>query len=249
MERSAVFDIAHRRHPVAAPVSHDRLRQLLSWLAPPPTGRAVDLGCGEGEWLQELLAAHPGLSGVGVDHALPATAAQRSARRGLDHRVRWVEADAGDWSDGRFDVVLCVGASHAFGGLGETLDAVRRHLATGGQVVLGDSFWEVLPTEGVLTALQVAADAFPDLGGLVSTVQGHGFEPTSIHVSTAAEWDDYQFSWSGSLVDWAVSEATSAADREQVLAVARDHRREYLESWRGRFGFATLVLRDLGHAP
>ena len=213
-------------------------------MTPPPTGRVVDLGCGEGEWLQELLLAHPEVSGVGVDHMLPATAAHRTVARGLQDRVRWIETDASRWSDGQFDAVLCVGAAHAFGGLHETLRAVRRHLVPGGQVLLGDSIWETQPSEAALTALEVTPDALPDLAGLVTAVQSYGFEPSFAHVSTTAEWDDYQFSWSGSLVDWALKEATSAEDREEVLAVAREHRRQYLDGWRQQYGFVTLVLRD-----
>lgn len=245
MERSEIFDIAHRRHPIAAPVARDRLRDLIGWLTPPSSGRVLDLGCGEGEWLQELLLAHPGVTGVGVDHMLPATAAQRTAQRGLDDRVRWIEADASRWTDGRFDAVLCVGATHAFGGLTGTLNAVRHHLSPGGQVLLGASIWQGLPCAAALAALEMTADAFPDLIGLVATVQDHALEPSFVHVSTTAEWNDYQFSWCGSLVDWAVTEATSAADREQALGVAREHRREYLDGWRDQFGFATLVLQDL----
>ncbi len=117
MDRSEIFDTAHRRHPIAAPVASERLRELVGWLSPGDGARAVDLGCGEGEWLQELLVAHPRTTGVGIDHMLPTSAVRRAGERGLTERVRWVETDAATWDDGVFDVVLCVGASHAFGRL------------------------------------------------------------------------------------------------------------------------------------
>ena len=244
MDRSEIFDIAHRRHPIAAPVARERVRDLLSWLSPPAGGRAVDLGCGEGEWLQELLLAQPELTGVGIDHMLPTTAAERTAQRGLDNRVRWIETDAATWNDGLFDVVLCVGATHAFDGLENTLTALRRHLRPGGQELVGDMIWESSPSEAALTALGVSADAFPDLAGLVETIREHGFEPSYGYNSTLAEWDDYQFSWTGSVVDWALREARTTEDREQALAAAREHRRDWLGGSRGHLGFATLVLHD-----
>ncbi len=246
MERSEIFDIAHRRHPIAAPVSRGRVQELLGWLGPGDGARALDLGCGEGEWLQELLLAQPGLVGVGVDHMLPPTAAQRTSERGLDDRVRWVEADASGWSDGPFDVVLCVGASHAFGRLDDMLRAVRQHLRPGGRAVIGDSIWEAGPSPATLAALDLPADAYPGLHGFVQALHAHGFEPTAGHVSTLTEWDDYQLSWSGSLVDWAVHEATSAADRAQALEVAREHRDAWVGGARGELGFATFVVHDLG---
>ncbi|MFJ6674708.1 SAM-dependent methyltransferase [Actinosynnema sp. NPDC091369] len=248
MERSEIFDIAHLRHPIAAPVGPQRLRELVGWLRPSDGARAVDLGCGEGEWLQELLLAHPGITGVGIDHMLPASAAGRAGERGLSDRVRWVETDAATWADGLFDVVLCVGASHAFGRLTDMLVAVRRHLRPGGQALIGDSIWEGTPSASALAALEVPADAYPDLAGFVRATREHGFEPSYGHVSTLAEWDDYQFSWTGSLVDWAVREAPTTEDRDQALAVARERREAWLSGARRELGFATFVLHDVAAA-
>jgi SAM-dependent methyltransferase len=249
VDRAQIFDIAHRRHPIAAPVGPEQLRALVGWLSPDPGGRAVDLGCGEGEWLQELLLGHRGLTGVGVDHMLPGSAAGRSAQRGLGERVRWLEADAATWSEGLFDVVLCVGASHAFGRLEDMLAAVRTHLRPGGQALIGDTIWEGTPSAAALSVLEAAPDEFPDLAGLGRACREHLFEPSYGHVSTLAEWDEYEFSWTGSLVDWALREATTAADRDQALAAAREHRDAWLGGWRQQLGFATRVLHDVATAP
>ncbi|MGO1315944.1 MAG: class I SAM-dependent methyltransferase [Cellulomonadaceae bacterium] len=245
MECSEIFDIAHLRHPIAAPVAPERLRELVGWLSPSSDARAVDLGCGEGEWLQELLLAHPQITGVGIDHMLPASAARRADNRKLGARVRWIETDAASWSDGLFDVVLCVGAGHAFGRLEDMLVAVRRHLRPGGQALIGDSIWQAPPSAAALAALEVSADAYPDLAGLVRAVRAHGFEPSFGHVSTLSEWDDYQFSWTGSLVDWAVREASTVEARDQALTVAREHRDAWLSGARRELGFATFVVHDV----
>lgn len=190
-------------------------------------------------------ARRTGLTGVGIDHVLPTIAAERTAQRGLDDRVRWIETDAATWSDGLFDVVVCVGASHAFDGLEATLTAVRRHLRPGGQALIGDTSWEGTPSAAALTALDASPENFPDLAGLVRTTRKHGFEPSHGHTSTLAEWDDYEFHWTGSLVDWALREAPTTADRDQALTVAREHRDAWLGGWRRQLGFTTLVLHDV----
>ncbi|WP_209307491.1 class I SAM-dependent methyltransferase [Geodermatophilus sp. DF01-2] len=150
MDRVLASAVAHRRHPVAAPVSDDSLFRLISRLVPPGGNRVLDLGCGSGAWLLRLVEEHPGLRGVGLDTSAPALAAARSeaGRRGLTDRVEFVGGDAAAYAGRPFDVVLCVGATHAFGGLAGTLHAVRRHLRPGGRVPLGDGFWETGPTRG-----------------------------------------------------------------------------------------------------
>ncbi|QXG76135.1 class I SAM-dependent methyltransferase [Modestobacter sp. L9-4] len=248
MDRSELSDIAHAHHPVAAPVSPAKVATLVERLVLPEGGRAVDLGCGHGVWLTELLAAHPTATGVGLDLDLPADVVTAAWERGVGDRVHWEQGDAAGWAGGVFDVVLCVGASHAFGGLDGTLAAVRRHLRPGGQVLLGDGIWEGPPSAAALEAVGDWPGGLTDLIGLLDRARVHGFEPGYGHVSSLAEWDDYEFSWTGSLVAWALQDARTVEDREQALATAREHRDMWVRGWRRELGFATVLLHDLGTA-
>ena len=247
MDRALASAIAHRWHPIAAPVSDDNLRRLIQRMGLPPGGRLLDLGCGFGEWLLAALEAAPQARGVGVDTSAPALeeARSRAVARGLADRVTFERADAAGWRGEGFDAVLCIGATHAFGGLGPTLDAARRHLRPGGRVLLGDGYWEGTPTQDALDALGAAPGELPDLGGLMAEVRKAGYEPGYGHLSTTAEWDRYEWSWTGALTAWALEEADEE-DRQQALDLAREHRRQWLEGYRGQLGFATVVLHDTG---
>ncbi len=242
--------LAHVDHPVAAPVSERRVAQLVAALSVPHGGRILDLACGQGAWLMVALRQHPGARGVGVDVSRPALAQARdaAARMQLRARVEWVQADATSWSEARFDAVVCVGASHVFGGLDGTLDAVRARLNPGGQALLGDGIWNRPPTQAAQDAIQAGPDDYPDLAGLVSRVRRHGFEVAHGHVSTQEEWDDYEWAWTGSLVRWALAQPLGSAHREDALRAARGHRDAWLGGYREQLGFATLVLMDLGDA-
>ena len=242
VHRHEISHVAHTHHRVMAPLSDASVRRVLERLDPPRDGRVLDLGCGRGEWLRRTLTARADLTGVGVDLHLGADAAR--FEDGVVGRGRLVEADATTWSDGAFDAVLAVGVSHVFGGPGGTLDAVRRHLAPGGRVLLGDGTWDVPPTEAALTALEAGPDEFPDLAGLVALVAEHGFEVVHGHVSTLEEWDEYEWSWTGSLADWALAPGRDPADRAQALEASHAHREAWLHGYRGVLGFATLVLAD-----
>jgi SAM-dependent methyltransferase len=243
VDRARASAIAHRWHPVVAPVSDANLQRLLARLG--PVERVLDLGCGFGEWLHAALEAVPEATAVGVDTSRPALeeARRRARERGLHARVTFEEAEGASYEGGSFDAVLCVGATHAFGGLTGALTAVRAHLRPGGRVLLGEGFWDGDPTPQAMSALGAAPGELPDLPGLVEAARAAGYEPGYGHVSSAEEWDDYEWSWTGGLTEWALTEAGDA-DRESALAMAGTHREEWLAGYRGQLGFVTLVLHQ-----
>lgn len=75
-------------------------------------------------------------------------------------------------------------------------------------------------------------------------VAAAGFEPGYGHLSTTAEWDEYEWCWTGALTGWALTEARDD-DRAAALELARTHRRQWLKGYRGQLGFLTVVLHDL----
>ncbi|HQA13579.1 MAG TPA: class I SAM-dependent methyltransferase [Ornithinibacter sp.] len=143
MQHHEISHHAHAHHPVMAPLSDASVARLLDRLLP-SSGRLLDLGCGQGEWIRRALSVRHGVTAVGVDLHVGSDAGALAP--GQASRAVFVEADAAAWTGGLFDAVLAVGVSHVFGGPGETLDAVRRHLAPGGRVLLGDGIWDVPPT-------------------------------------------------------------------------------------------------------
>ncbi len=242
VQRHEISHLAHAHHPVAAPLSDGSVARLLDRLDPQPGGRVLDLGCGRGAWTRALLGDRADLTGVGVDLHLGADPDELGTA--LGGRVVLEQGDATTWRGGTFDAALVVGVSHVFGGPGRTLDAVRSHLAPGGRVLFGDGIWDTPPTDAALVALEATADEFTDLSGLVALAGEHGYEVAHGHVSTLEEWDEYEWSWTGSLVDWALGKGRGSRDRDQVLEAARAHRDAWLGGYRGVLGFATFVLVD-----
>lgn len=123
-------------------------------------------GCGTAEWLLRALATRPHLHAEGVDVSEVAlTQARKTARAlGVDERLVLHQQEAADFvSTERFDLVISVGATHAFDGLVPTLAAARKHLALGGRVLIGESFWDRDPS-------QAAVEMFGDLDDLATTV-------------------------------------------------------------------------------
>lgn len=245
MDRHALSALAHADHPVGAPVSAANMARLVHRAACPSAARVLDLGCGAGEWVLCALREHPGARAFAVDlsEAALRRAADAVRDRRLSGRVTCVRGDARDYRPPQpCDLAICVGATHAFGGLVETLRAVDEHVVPGGAVLIGEGFWERPPDRAALDALGAAPDDYQDLAGTVDAVQEAGWTPVYGHVSDPAEWDDYEWSWTGSLTRWALDHPDHP-DADAAITAAREHRGGWLRGYRGVLGFVCLLLR------
>ncbi|WP_411105320.1 SAM-dependent methyltransferase [Streptomyces sp. cmx-4-9] len=241
MNREQISAIAHTDHPIKSPLDDDSVSRLLERGLPQGDERVLDLGCGTAEWLLRALTARPNLRAEGVDVSEVALRqASRAAReRGVSERLVLHRQEAADFVSAEpFDLVISVGATHAFGGLLPTLAAARKHLAPGGRVLVGESFWDRTPSPE-------AVEMFGDLADLATTVDqvvADGWTPVHGHVSTRGELDTYEWSCWGSLASWALDHPADPAGA-QALETATVQRSQWLHGYRDSFGFLCLVLR------
>jgi SAM-dependent methyltransferase len=250
VDRERLSSIAHSRHPIAAPIFGVNVNRLLRRAGRQPAARILDLGCGEAAWALQALTHCPDGHADGVDinrYALE-RAADAAAARGLADRLTLHERDARTYvPDGDYDLVLRVGSTHAFGGFAETVELAGRHVNADGILMVGERFWQVPPTPEALAALNATAGEFTDLTGLVDAAEQTGWTPVYAHVSDAGEWDDYEWSWIGSLTEWAIDNP-GHPDAAAAFAAAREHRDQWLRGYREVLGFATMVLRRTGRS-
>ncbi|MFG2292292.1 SAM-dependent methyltransferase [Streptomyces sp. NPDC048603] len=246
MNREKISRLAHAHHPIAAPLDDDAVRHLLqAGLHGGGARRVLDLGCGGGEWLLRALTAYPELRAEGVDLAGSGLARARraAARLGVEDRLVLHHQDAAQFAPAHpFDLVLCVGSTHAFGGLLPMLAAARTYLAPGGRVLVGDGFWEGEPSAE-------AAGLLGDLADLPTTldrVTAEGWVPVQGHISSRRELDAYEWAWTGSLASWALDHPDDP-DSASALEAAGVHRGQWLRVYREAFGFVSLVLRPKDH--
>ncbi len=242
MNREQISRLAHADHPIKSPLDDDSVRHLLEHGAPRGDERVLDLGCGGGEWLLRALTANPDLRAEGVDIAEDdlREAGENAKRLGVQARLALHHQEAADFrSEHAFDLVLSVGATHAFGGLLPTLAAARKHLAPGGRVLIGDGFWEREPSP---EAVEMFGDDLTDLATTVDRVVADGWTPVHGHVSSRQELDGYEWACWGSLASWALDHPADA-DSSQVLETSTARRADWLRVYRDSWGFVTLVLR------
>lgn len=240
MDRQELSRLAHSDHPIAAPLSDRAVTDVIHQALESTPQRLLDLGCGSAEWLIRALEHSPTATAVGVDTSTPALAhaRQEAQRRGVSDRLTLLEQDAATFEpQAPFDVVLNVAATHVFGGLHPTVAAAQRHLTDSGRLVIGEGFWASPPTD---LAIEFFGE-LDDLATTVASVVADGWTPLHGHVSTRAELDAYEWSWTGSLAKWA-RQHPGTEDADQALTVSRDHLDGWLRGYRDCFGFLTLVL-------
>ncbi|MFZ0667410.1 MAG: class I SAM-dependent methyltransferase [Acidimicrobiales bacterium] len=225
-----------------SPLSSDRADLLAAALVVGSPRSILDAGCGWGELLLRTVAASNVATGLGVDSDTVALDRGRknAAKRRLSERVQFLEGDIADLGD-RADVVICVGADHAFGNQDEALEALRDYVNPGGRLLFGTGFWEREPTDDEAASLDMTSRTLRDLDGLVDKTIAVGFRPLSIHVANSDEWCEFE---SGYLADWETWLLSHAADPSagDIRHKADKHRKDWLQGYRKVLGFAYLML-------
>jgi SAM-dependent methyltransferase len=108
------------------------------------TPRVLDVGCGTGMLLGELLRRVPRIAAQGVDASADMLAHARKALAGrsnihLERATLGPGATAGlPFAPGTFDLIVCTNTLHAIGEPVVALAGLARLLAPGGQLVLED---------------------------------------------------------------------------------------------------------------
>lgn len=236
MERDAISAVTHDGVPFANPLSGGALDGAVAALDLAPGARVLDVGCGTGELLARIRAAHPGVRTVGIEPS-PHAAARAREHADVMHGTTLEEAPlVGE----RFDLVACIGSSHAFGTWEEALRGLAALAVPGGRALVGEGFWRRAPSDGYLAALGGAtADELPDHDALLAGVRAAGWELEAEAVSADADWAAYE----ETLI--ANGERRLASDPDPDLQAWVEAARERWEHPDGRdtLGFTLLTLR------
>jgi SAM-dependent methyltransferase len=184
MDRDTLSATTHADRPFANPLSESAVARAIAALDLPGGARALDIGCGRGE----LLARVPGVRRVGIE---PSARWAAAARERLDevHEARFEDVELQSAS---FDLVCCVGASHAIGRPDDALRTLATLTRPLGYAIVGEGFWRREPSASFLERLGATADELYDWDHLEAGAIDAGWAIVRHEMTSDADWADYE---------------------------------------------------------
>ena len=232
-----------------APVSEQSMSRYIDALDLRDNARVLDVGCGCGEVLIRVCRRYQSI-GLGVDssQAFLAEARRRASSCEPDLRISFDEADARSLAleEDSFDLVMCLGATHAFGlgpdAVERALGKMRSLVAAGGQILLADGY---MKRPASPQYRQRIGDSIPDNLTHPSIIHfGHkyGLTPLAAWTSGVDEWDDFEWSYQR-IVERKALEHPADDEVSKDLMRRRDWIDAYLKWGRDTLGYGTYLFR------
>ncbi len=149
MDLPRSFTIRERSHRIHTPFTSEKLATLGQAVSPAPGTAVLDLACGSGEMLCTWARDHR-VTGTGVDISTVfiGSARARAAELGVADRVTFVHGDASGYvARPAAGIAACIGATWIGGGVAGTIALLRRSLAPGGMMLIGEPYWRREPPD------------------------------------------------------------------------------------------------------
>ena len=147
---------------------HQLAGGVVEWLAPQPSERILDLGCGDGQLTERIAATGAIVTGADASSAMAEAARSRGIR--VDH----AQAEKLPYPDATFDAVFSNAALHWVRGQDAMLSEVHRILRPGGRFVAE------MGGHGNIAAIRVAFMAVLGRYGHSDAEDGVNYYPTAV---------------------------------------------------------------------
>ena len=189
------FTIRESGHRIHNPLTSEKLATLGQAIGPPPGTAVLDLACGSGEMLCTWARDHQ-VTGTGVDlsAAFLDSARARAAELGVAGRVTFVHGDASGYVAATpAGIAACLGATWIGGGAAGTVRLLRRSLAPGGMMLIGEPYWRREPPDQVTVEACHATrrDDWRPLPELLESFGELGCDVVEMVLADQDSWDRY----------------------------------------------------------
>jgi ubiquinone/menaquinone biosynthesis C-methylase UbiE len=211
--------------------------------------KVIDIGAGRCELLVRLVENYL-VSATAVELYAGAIeeAKRRASSRIPEGSIEFIVDDAGaaveKYESGSYDLGICIGSTHALGGLESTLETMKRLVRKNGFILIGEGYWKQTPSAEYLAALGGAEES--ELRSHEENVKAGeelGLIPLWSYVASKEDWDEYEWLYSMSVENYCL-ENPEDPDHDAMLERIRAWRRTYLTWGRDTLGFGLYLFRN-----
>ena len=235
--------VAHQNIEICSPVPWEVYRRLLLSGHFPAKPKILEIGCGKCGILSksvELLAG----TGIGVDLSdsladeLTVLAKELRSCGKIELEIEPAESFLKRSPD-LYDLIICVGSSHAVGGPEQAFKSFRSHLNVGGKVIFGEIIWKTKPSKEFLAYLECEEKDQLYSAQLDELAKRSGFSVVESIPCSDSDFETYELELKTSVIDW----CRKNPEREEALQFKKrsDTWWDAREKWaRDSFGFEVI---------
>ncbi len=224
------------------------MHKMIKMLQLTPDQNVLDVGAGTCELLIRLIEHQVRGTAIELCDGSIEVAKERANGRVAQDRITFINEDAGVavecFEPGQFDVGICIGSTHALGGLEQTLRALKRIVKKDGFILIGEGYWKQRPHADYLEALGGAEESeLQSHYENVMTGENMGLITLWSYVASEEDWDEYEWLYSMSVENYC-HEHPDDPDHDAMLTRIRSWRQTYLKWGRDTLGFGLYLFRN-----
>jgi SAM-dependent methyltransferase len=247
LDRNRFSAIAHRSHAFSNPISEKKLMKMIQMISPKPQDQVLDIGAGKCELLIRLVENYKvKATAIELYDGAIEEAKKQASTRIPDGSIDFIidDANAAVKNLNQFDLGICIGSTHALGGLESTLQTLKHVVKKDGYILIGEGYWKQTPCAEYLEALGGADESeLKSHAENVKVGEELGLIPLWSYVANDDEWDEYEWLYSMSIENYC-HENPDDPDVEAMLERIRSWRRTYLKWGRDTMGFGLYLFRN-----
>ncbi|MBS0191955.1 MAG: class I SAM-dependent methyltransferase [Phycisphaerales bacterium] len=255
MDRARFSALAHSSHsycnPISAPAIEHALDLIASSHALPgaaPLASALDIGCGKAELLLRLCERFPApFRALGIENSplMLDQGQKRAATRNVSDRVLLRLSDAEHvvplLPGSSFDLVSCIGSSHALHDVLRTLEHMARVVTRRGHILLGEGCWKKEPDPAYLAALGASESELTTHEANEKLGAPHNLRLVWSTTASDEDWDAYENAYAANIETFA-RENPQDPDVPAMLERSRRWHALYRDHGRTTMGFGLYLF-------
>lgn len=249
MDRNKFSHIGHSHHKFYNPISNEKMDTILNSVNLKPSDKVIDIGSGKCELLIRLIEKYK-IIGTGVElyEGFIKEAQQNAAGRININDLMLINKDAKEVipnnEDSQYAMGICVGSTHALGGLEATLKGLRKCVKNGGYIIIGEGYWKTKPSSEYLKALDSDESELNSHYGNIKLAEELGLISLWSVTASDDDWDAYECLYSMSIENYCFDNPEDP-DCIEMLERIRNWRNTYFSMGRDTLGFGLYLFRNI----